>query len=375
MTSPTARTRVHRIPERGVYDRAVIDAILDEGLVCHIGFVDGGLPVVIPTLYARVDDGVYVHGSAASRMLRQVAAGADMCLTVTLVDGLVLARSAFHHSINYRSVVVFGRARMVEDSAEKLVALEAFAEHIMPGRWRDARPPNAQELKATKILALPLTEASAKVRSGPPKDDEADYSLATWAGVIPASVTYGSPVSDPRLATEVAAPDYVRNYRRPTQTQVVDEGAPMANPSHTAQQRLAALLGRWRTVGATRATKESPAQAIEAWDTYEWLPGRCALLHRVDARVGDEQVEGAEIIGWDPTRDCYVTQYFGTDGPNAYEATLTEENGKLVWRMRSESDRFMGTFTEDGNTIHGYWEQRRDADTWEPWMQITLTRQ
>jgi uncharacterized protein len=215
MTSGNARTRVRRLPERGVYDRAVIDAILDEGVVCHVGFVQDGQPVVIPTLYARVGDVVFVHGSAASRMLRRLSAGADVCLTVTLVDGLVLARSAFHHSINYRSVVVFGRARVVDDTAEKLAALEAFAEHIVPGRWRDIRPPNAQELKATSILALRLDEASAKVRSGPPKDDDADYGLATWAGVLPMEIAYGAPINDPRLPTDMLAPEYVRNYKRP----------------------------------------------------------------------------------------------------------------------------------------------------------------
>jgi uncharacterized protein len=214
-TPTTARTRVHRLPERGVYDRAVVDAILDEGLVCHVGFVEDGQPVVIPTLYARVGDVVFVHGSAASRMLRRLASGADVCLTVTLVDGLVLARSAFHHSINYRSVVVFGRARIVADPTEKLVALEAFAEHVVPGRWRDIRPPNARELKATSILALPLNEASAKVRSGPPKDEDAGHGLATWAGVLPIAITYGAPISDPRLPRDVPAPGYVRNYHRP----------------------------------------------------------------------------------------------------------------------------------------------------------------
>jgi uncharacterized protein len=215
MKPGSAQTRVHRLPERGVYDRAVIDAILDEGVVCHVGFVQEGQPVVIPTLYARVGDVVFVHGSAASRMLRRLSSGADVCLTVTLVDGLVLARSAFHHSINYRSVVVFGRARIVDDTAEKLAALETFAEHIVPGRWRDIRPPNGQELKATSILALRLDEASAKVRSGPPKDDDADYGLATWAGVLPMEITYGAPINDPRLSTDMLPPEYVRNYKRP----------------------------------------------------------------------------------------------------------------------------------------------------------------
>jgi nitroimidazol reductase NimA-like FMN-containing flavoprotein (pyridoxamine 5'-phosphate oxidase superfamily) len=212
---PTTRTRVRRIPERGVYDRAAIEAILDEGLLCHVGFVHDGQPVVIPTLYARVGDVVYVHGSAASRTLRTLAGGSDVCLTVTLLDGLVLARSAFHHSANYRSVVIFGRARLVEEADEKLTALEAFAEHIAPGRWADVRPPTALELKATKVLALPLVEASAKVRSGPPIDDDEDYSRDTWAGVIPLHLAAGEPDTDARVPRGVAVPDYALDYRRP----------------------------------------------------------------------------------------------------------------------------------------------------------------
>jgi uncharacterized protein len=210
----SARTRVRRLPKRGVYERAVIEAILDEGLVCHVGFIDGGHPVVIPTLYARVGAVVYIHGSAASRMMRTLEDGADVCLTVTLLDGLVLARSAFHHSANYRSVVVFGRARLVAGRAEKLAALEAFAEQVAPGRWGDVRPPNARELKATTVLALPLSEASAKVRSGPPSDDKEDYARDVWAGVIPLRLVAGAPEPDPRLPPGVAVPDYVRDYRR-----------------------------------------------------------------------------------------------------------------------------------------------------------------
>jgi uncharacterized protein len=212
---PTTRTRVRRIPDRGVYERATIDAILDEGLLCHVGFIHDGAPVVIPTLYARVDDIVYVHGSAASRMLRTLSNESDVCLTVTLLDGLVLARSAFHHSANYRSVVVFGRARLVEDAAEKLTALEAFAEHVAPGRWADVRPPTELELKATKVLALPLIEASAKVRSGPPIDDEEDYARGTWAGVIPLHLAAGEPETDARVPAGVTVPAYALDYRRP----------------------------------------------------------------------------------------------------------------------------------------------------------------
>jgi len=193
------RTRVRREPERGAYDRETIDAILDEGVVCHLGFVQEEQPYVIPTLYGRIGDEVYVHGSSASRMLRTLKDGVDACLTVTLIDGLVLARSIFNHSINYRSVVVLGRAVAVEDADEKAHALEIFSARLLPGRWAEARAPTATELKATSILRMPLDEASAKVRSGPPQDDEADYGWPVWAGVIPLTVVAGEPVPDPRL--------------------------------------------------------------------------------------------------------------------------------------------------------------------------------
>ena len=193
------RTRVRREPQRGVYDRDAIDGILDGGLVCHLGFVSEGQPYVIPTLYARLADDVYVHGSSASRMLRTLDSGVDACLTVTLVDGIVLARSIFNHSINYRSVVVLGRASVVEDPDEKVRALEAFSNRLLPGRWRDVRPPTATELKATSILRMPLAEASAKVRTGPPKDDEDDYGWPVWAGVIPLALVAGDPQPDPAL--------------------------------------------------------------------------------------------------------------------------------------------------------------------------------
>jgi nitroimidazol reductase NimA-like FMN-containing flavoprotein (pyridoxamine 5'-phosphate oxidase superfamily) len=194
------RTRVRREPQRGVYDRAVIDAILDEALVCHLGFVSDDQPYVIPTLYARLGDEVYVHGSSASRMLRTLDGGVDACLTVTLVDGVVLARSIFNHSINYRSVVVLGRATAVTDVDAKRRALEAFSARLLPGRWADVRPPTATELKATSILRLPLDEASAKVRTGPPNDNEEDYGWPVWAGVIPLALTAGEPQPDPMLA-------------------------------------------------------------------------------------------------------------------------------------------------------------------------------
>ncbi|HKZ76742.1 MAG TPA: pyridoxamine 5'-phosphate oxidase family protein [Pyrinomonadaceae bacterium] len=215
MTIPkTARTTIKRLPKRGVYERQEIYRILAEGLICHVGFVAEGQPVVIPTGYARVDDHLYIHGSQASRMLRALAAGVDVCVTVTLLDGLVLARSAFHHSMNYRSVVIFGRATEVHDRAEKLVALRAFSEHMIPGRWEEVRQPNEQELRATTVLLLPLTEGSAKVRTGPPIDDEEDYALRVWAGLIPLSLTSGSPVPDPRLNTPIEVPAYCSKYSR-----------------------------------------------------------------------------------------------------------------------------------------------------------------
>ena len=203
---------MRRVPARGVYERAAIDAILDEGLICHLGFVHERQPVVIPTLYARVDDVVYVHGSAASRMVRTLARDLDACLTVTLIDGLVLARSAFHHSANYRSVVVFGRASRVDEPREKLAALEALSDHVVPGRWADVRPPSARELKATSVLALPLEEASAKVRTGPPVDDEEDYALDVWAGVIPLRLAAGAPEPDERVRPGVRIPQYAIDY-------------------------------------------------------------------------------------------------------------------------------------------------------------------
>jgi nitroimidazol reductase NimA-like FMN-containing flavoprotein (pyridoxamine 5'-phosphate oxidase superfamily) len=209
------RTRVRREPQRGVYDRAVIDAILDEGLVCHLGFVSDDQPYVIPTLYARLGDEVYVHGSSASRMLRTLDVGVDACLTVTLIDGIVLARSIFNHSINYRSVVVLGRATAVTDIDEKRRALEAFSGQLLPGRWADARPPTPSELKATSILRLPLDEASAKVRTGAPKDDEEDFGWPVWAGVIPLSLAAGEPQPDPSLAGDFEPPVWSPTTRTP----------------------------------------------------------------------------------------------------------------------------------------------------------------
>ena len=210
----TPRTRVRRAPQRASYDRATVEAILDEGLICHVAFVHDGQPFCIPTLHARVGDVVYVHGSAASRMLRTLQGGAPACLTVTLVDGLVLARSAFHHSMNYRSAVVVGTLHEVADAAERERALEAFTEHLLPGRWPEVRWPNRKELKATSVLAMPLEEASAKVRTGDPSDDEEDYALPVWAGEIPLRLKAGAPVPDPRLAPGTEPPHYAADYAR-----------------------------------------------------------------------------------------------------------------------------------------------------------------
>lgn len=210
--SPTARTTLKRLPKRGSFERQTVNEILDEGFVCHVGFVADGHPFVIPTAYGRVGDTLYLHGAKASRMLKALSSGADVCVTVTLVDGLVLARSAFHHSINYRSVVVFGRARVVESEEEKTSALEAFTEHVVPGRWAEVRWPTAQELAATSVLALPLSEASAKIRTGPPIDDEEDYALPVWAGVMPLGVEPGAPEPDPRLPEGTPLPGYLEHF-------------------------------------------------------------------------------------------------------------------------------------------------------------------
>src|ERR1051326_8043634 len=202
--SPTPRTQVNRLPKRGVYDEAEIHAILDEGFLCHVGFVVDGQPFVIPTGYARRGNEIFLHGSPASRMLRTLSGGIDVCVTVTLVDGFVLARSAFHHSMNYRSVVILGKARVVDDPGEKMEALRCVTNHIVPGRWEEVRQPNEQELKATEVLVLPLAEVSAKVRKGPPIDDEEDYALPIWAGVMPVRMVAGDPVPDERLVPGLA---------------------------------------------------------------------------------------------------------------------------------------------------------------------------
>ena len=211
---PTPRTRLVREPDRAVYDRAAAYKILDEGFICHVGFVVDGQPFVIPTGYGRNGDNLYIHGSAASRMLRRVNEGIAVCVTVTLLDGLVLARSSFNHSMNYRSVVILGTAVAVTDANEKLEALRLLSEHILPGRWAEARLPNERELKATTVMRLPIEEFSAKVRQGPPVDDEEDYKFPTWAGVIPLEMVAGKPIDDPKLDPPRQAPAYVTQYSR-----------------------------------------------------------------------------------------------------------------------------------------------------------------
>ena len=211
------RTRIRRHPERGRYDRETIDRILDEALISHVGFVVEGRPVVIPTIHARVGDVLYLHGSPASRMLRHLGRGAPVCVTASIVDGVVAARSVFHHSLNYRSVVVFGTGRAVTAETERWTAFRAITEHVLPGRWDEARHPNRKEAKATAIVAVPIDEASAKVRTGPPSDDADDHDLPVWAGVIPLAITAGDPRPDPRLRRDVrvaaSVDDYLRAHR------------------------------------------------------------------------------------------------------------------------------------------------------------------
>lgn len=212
--TPTTRTRVVREPHRAAYDRETVYRILDEGFICHVGFAVDGQPFVIPTSYGRKDANLYIHGSAASRMLKQMKDGMAVCVTVTLLDGLVLARSVFNHSMNYRSVVILGKATLVEDGDEKLEALRTLSEHILPGRWEDSRQPNERELKATSVLRVPIEEFSAKVRTGPPIDDAEDMNFPTWAGVVPLEMKAGAPIKDPNLDPERDLPNYIRPYSR-----------------------------------------------------------------------------------------------------------------------------------------------------------------
>jgi uncharacterized protein len=216
----TGRTAVRRLPKRGSYDREVLNAILDEGLVCHVGFVASGQPYVIPTTYGRVGERLYLHGSAASRMLKEMRGGIPVCVTVTHLDGLVLARSAFHHSMNYRSAVVLGTAEEVVDVEERWAALRAIVEHVAPGRWDSVRAPNENEMRATLVLRLAIDEASAKIRTGPPVDDDEDYATTIWAGELPMRTTVLGPVPDPRLAPGIPVPAHVTAYRRPSAARV-----------------------------------------------------------------------------------------------------------------------------------------------------------
>jgi nitroimidazol reductase NimA-like FMN-containing flavoprotein (pyridoxamine 5'-phosphate oxidase superfamily) len=216
----TERTTVRRLPSRGAYDAATIHSILDEALICHVGFVAEGQPVVIPTIHTRIGETLYFHGSQASRMLRNLREGVSACVTVTLLDGLVLARSAFHHSMNYRSAVVFGTAREVTGDDEKRRVLDALVEHVAAGRSADVRPPSAKELRGTMVLALPISEASAKIRTGGPVDDDEDYALTVWAGVLPLALTPGEPVPDTGVSAE--APEYLRRYRRGNELRIED---------------------------------------------------------------------------------------------------------------------------------------------------------
>jgi nitroimidazol reductase NimA-like FMN-containing flavoprotein (pyridoxamine 5'-phosphate oxidase superfamily) len=211
---PTDRTQVKRLPKRGRYDQETVHQILDSAFVCHVGFNVDDQPFVIPTNYGRAGDTLYIHGSAASRMLKTLSAGVPVCVTVTHVDGLVLARSAFHHSVNYRSVVIFGTARLVDDPEEKMEALRIFTDHVLKGRWDDVRQPSEQEMKATTVLALPLEEVSAKVRTGGPVDDEADYALPVWAGVLPLETVAQPPEPDALRKNDPPVPDYLKSYQR-----------------------------------------------------------------------------------------------------------------------------------------------------------------
>ncbi len=212
---PTDRTTLRRLPKRGVYDRDTIHTILDEALVCHLGFVVEGQPYVIPTIHVRLGETLYVHGSPASRMLKTLHQGVEVCAAVTIVDGLVLARSAFHHSMNYRSVVIFGTAHAVDAAEDKSRVLHALSDHLIKGRWQEVRGPSPEELKGTLVLALPINEASAKVRTGPPLDDEDDYALPAWAGVLPLRLVAGEPVADPRLSPGTPLPSHVAQYSGP----------------------------------------------------------------------------------------------------------------------------------------------------------------
>jgi nitroimidazol reductase NimA-like FMN-containing flavoprotein (pyridoxamine 5'-phosphate oxidase superfamily) len=210
----TGQNRIKRLPERGHYDSETIYPILDEGLICHVAFVQDGQPFVIPSLFARLDDTLVLHGAKASRMIKYIQEGGQVSVAVSLIDGLVIARSVFHHSVNFRSVVLFGTGRLVDDQDEKMRALEVITEHILPGRWADARKPTRKEMNATSVVSIPIESASAKIRTGPPGDDEADYQLPIWAGVLPLRQQALTPINDPLLTVDVPAPGYVTDYER-----------------------------------------------------------------------------------------------------------------------------------------------------------------
>ena len=208
----TTLNRVRRMPERGHYDADTIYPIIDAALICHLGFVEDGRPFVIPTMHARMGDALVLHGAKASRLLKHAAAGNDLCVTITILDGLVMARSVFHHAMNYRSAVLFGKGELIDDPADRMHAFEVLTEHIMPGRWADARLPNDQELSATTLVRMPINIASAKVRTGPPVDDDDDYVLDIWAGVVPIRQQMSTPLADPKRTHDVAVPGYVQRY-------------------------------------------------------------------------------------------------------------------------------------------------------------------
>lgn len=210
----TAKTRINRLPKRGRYGRETIYQILDEALICHVGFIQDGQPFVIPINFARVDDTIILHGAKASRLLKHIEAGNPICVEVTIVDGLVLARSVFNHSVNYRSVVLFGTGQLIDEEQEKLAALKAVTEHLIPGRWQEARLPNQKELNATRVVSIKIEEASAKVRLGPPIDDEEDYMLPVWAGVLPLQETTLLPIHDELQSQEIGLPEYIAQYSR-----------------------------------------------------------------------------------------------------------------------------------------------------------------
>lgn len=210
----TDLNKVKRLPQRGQYDKKSVYDIVDEALICHVGFTVEGQPFVMPTIHTRIGDTVYLHGAVANRMLNHIKAGNSVCLTMTLVDGIVFARSVFHHSMNYRSAVLFGKGRVVLTYDEKWKVFEALTEHIAKGRWKDARHPNELEDKSTQIIAVEIESASAKVRTGPAKDDEEDYALPVWAGVLPLRMTAGEPAADEKLATDISIPEYVKNFSR-----------------------------------------------------------------------------------------------------------------------------------------------------------------